>query len=103
MPLALALLIAGLTWALTHQDPQTHWDMNDIPMADALYGLGAVLLLLRFYPDFSWVSRRRALDRFVTVVNSRAMTIYLWNSVAIFCAAVIAGAWGVTAAWTMGA
>ena len=93
-----ALLMAlGLAWAFTHQDPVSGWDIDNIPVADTLYCLGAVLILLRLYPDFSWMERRVVLDKIVTVINSRAMTIYLWCNFAIFLANPILDLWSVTA------
>lgn len=99
VPVAVCLLASGVAWALTHQTVDTSWNLDNIPLADALYGLGAVLLLLRFCPDFSWMVRRPVLDKTISVINSRAMTIYLWNNVAIFCAPLALGAWSVIAAW----
>jgi peptidoglycan/LPS O-acetylase OafA/YrhL len=84
IPAAAALMAVGLTYALTHQGPGTGWDIDDIPLADTLWGTGAVLLLLRFYPDFSWMARVPVLDKAVAAINTRAMTIYLWNNPAIF-------------------
>ena len=95
----LALLVAGLAWALAHPDPVSGPDIDDVPLSDALYSLGFVLILLRFYPDFSWMARRPVLDKFVAMINARAMTIYLWSNVAIFCAYPLADAWSVTANW----
>ena len=93
-----ALLMAlGLAWAFTHQDPVSGWDIDNIPVADTLYCLGAVLILLRLYPDFSWMERRVVLDKIVTVINSRAMTIYLYGNFAIFLANPILDLWSVTA------
>ena len=92
-----ALMALGLAWAFTHPDPVTAWDIDNIPMADTLYCLGAVLILLRLYPDFSWMEKRVVLDKLVTVINSRAMTIYLWGNVAIFLSIPILDSWSVTA------
>jgi len=92
-----ALMGLGLAWAFTHQNPVTSWDIDNIPLADTLYCLGAVLILLRLYPDFSWMDRRVVLDKLVTVINSRAMTIYLWGNFAIFLGNPILDSWTVTA------
>ena len=92
-----SLMALGLAWAFTHQDPVSGWDIDNIPMADTLYCLGAVLILLRLYPDFSWMEKRVVLDKAVTVINSRAMTIYLWGNLAIFLSHPVLDAWSVTA------
>jgi peptidoglycan/LPS O-acetylase OafA/YrhL len=93
----LAVMGLGLAYALTHPDPATGYDIDNIPLADMLYCLGAVLVLLRLYPDFSWMARYPVVDRLVAVVNSRAMTIYLWGNLAIFLANPLLDLWSVTA------
>lgn len=85
VPTGLGLLAGGLAWAFTHQT-DTGWDIDNIPAASALYCLGAVLLLMRFYPSFTWMSRFPVLDGAVAMISSRAMTIYLWHNFAIFLA-----------------
>jgi peptidoglycan/LPS O-acetylase OafA/YrhL len=86
-PLLLALaadcLVAGAAWALTHPADDAGYDLNDIPLAQALYSLGFVLIVLRAGPPMGWLARIRPLDRLVTLLNSRAVTIYLWHNVAI--------------------
>ncbi|WP_158220307.1 acyltransferase, partial [Kineosporia sp. A_224] len=94
----LGLMGLGLAYAVTHPDPASGYDIDNIPLADMLYCLGAVLVLLRLYPDFSWMARHVVLDRLVAVVNSRAMTIYLWGNVAIFLSHPLLDLWSVTAA-----
>jgi peptidoglycan/LPS O-acetylase OafA/YrhL len=91
-----SLMALGLAWAFTHLDPVSSYDIDNIPMADTLYCLGAVLILLRLYPDFSWMDKRVVLDKIVTVINSRAMTIYLWGNFAIFLSNPILDLWSVT-------
>jgi len=93
-----ALLMAlGLIYAFTHQDPVSTYDIGEIPIADTLYSLGAVLILLRLYPDFTWMEKRVVLDKLVRVFNSRAMTIYLWGNFAIFLSNPLMDLWSVTA------
>lgn len=92
-----SLMALGLTWAFTHPDPITAYDLNNIPLADTLYGLGAVLILLRLYQDFSWMDQHVVLDKLVTVISSRAITIYLWGGFAIFLAKPLLDLWSVTA------
>ncbi|SHN26319.1 acyltransferase family protein [Cryptosporangium aurantiacum] len=80
----LGLVLAGVAtfWALTHQQGNSY-DFNLIPAGQAIYSFGIVLILLRFAPKFSWVGRSKALDRTITIINGRAMVIYLWHNVAI--------------------
>ncbi|MFE4650925.1 acyltransferase [Streptomyces sp. NPDC056707] len=77
-----ALLAAGAWWAFHHRVDGSY-DLDDIPLAQALWSAGFVLLLLRFRPDFSGLARHRAADRIVKVFNARAVTIYLWHEVAL--------------------
>ena len=82
VPAAGVLLAAGAAWALTHPAAELGPAIDDIPFANGLYCLGYVLLLLRFYPSVDWLQRRRVLDRLVTALNARAMTVYLWGNAA---------------------
>lgn len=82
VPAAVVLLALGTAWAVTHPAPGLGVSIDNIPMANGLYSLGYVLLLLRFYPSFDWMARRRVLDRAVSAINARAMTVYLWGNVA---------------------
>lgn len=99
---ALVLMAIGLGYALTHQSPISGYDLDEIPLAVSLWGTGAVLLLLRFYPDFSWLARIPILDKLVASINSRAMTIYLWNNPAIFLSAPLAQLFSFTRQWDDG-
>ncbi|WP_078852697.1 acyltransferase family protein [Streptomyces sp. NRRL S-1824] len=77
-----ALLAAGAWWAFHHRVDGAY-DLDDIPLAQALWSAGFVLLLLRFRPDFGGLARHRVADRIVKVFNARAVTIYLWHEVAL--------------------
>ena len=59
------------------------WDLNDVSEAQALWSLAFVLLALRWQPPMGWLARARPLDRAVTMVNARAVTVYLWHNIAI--------------------
>ncbi len=83
---ATLLVAVGVVWTVTHPDPESGPLISDIPVANTLYSLGFVLLLLRVYPDFAWVARHQWLDRLIAAINRRAMTIYLWGNVAIYLA-----------------
>ncbi|MEV1329769.1 glycosyltransferase [Micromonospora costi] len=78
---AAVCLGVGVAWMVTH--PEGGYDLNDVPLAQAFYSLGFVLLLLRARPPMAWLARIRPLDRLVTWLNSRALTIYLWHNAAI--------------------
>ncbi|HEY6797544.1 MAG TPA: acyltransferase family protein [Kineosporiaceae bacterium] len=83
---ALLLMAAGLTFAITHQQPDSGWDIDNIDVANAGYSAGAVLLLLRLYPRRTVLDRLPRLSKLVAAMNSRAMTIYLWGNLCIWAA-----------------
>ncbi|BBH69027.1 integral membrane transferase [Actinoplanes sp. OR16] len=78
--LAAVLVTAGLAWSWQHPDAG---GIKEIPVAYAVYNAGFVLFLLRWSPSMEWLTKRRFLDGWVTLINARAVTIYLWNNVAI--------------------
>ncbi|BCL30238.1 membrane protein [Streptomyces aurantiacus] len=79
-----ALLMAfGLWWASGHLGPDG-WDLNDIPLAQATWSFGFVVILLQYSPSWQELpGRLKRWDRLVTLSNSRAMTIYLWHNLLI--------------------
>jgi peptidoglycan/LPS O-acetylase OafA/YrhL len=83
--LAVACVAGGLGWAFTHPG-ENGVDLTGIPVAYALYSAGFVLALLRWSPNMAWLARVRPLNGFVSLVNNRAVTIYLWHNVAITAA-----------------
>ncbi|MGW4227949.1 acyltransferase family protein [Streptomyces sp. NPDC004980] len=82
---ALPLMAAGSWWAVRHPVDGLV-DLDDIPLAQALWSAGFVLLLLRFRPRFDGLARHPVADRIVTVFNARAVTVYLWHEVALMAA-----------------
>lgn len=84
--LALGLMALGLEWAATHLTDEG-WNLNAIPLAQALWSLGFCAVLLRLSPVWaSLPGRLRILDRGVTLVNNRAVTIYLWHNLLLVAA-----------------
>ncbi|MHC3474203.1 acyltransferase family protein [Streptomyces sp. 7R007] len=79
-----ALLMAfGLWWASGHLGPDG-WDLNDIPLAQATWSFGFVVILLQYAPSWQELPGRLARwDRLVTLSNNRAVTIYLWHNMLI--------------------
>jgi peptidoglycan/LPS O-acetylase OafA/YrhL len=65
----------AVVWAGFHPGPRG-FDLNDIPLSNALWSLAFILVLLRFSP-------RVPENRLVTVLNARALTVYLWHVPAI--------------------
>ncbi|MEU6090655.1 acyltransferase [Streptomyces sp. NPDC047085] len=76
-----ALLMAfGLWWASGHLGPDG-WDLNDIPLAQACWSFGFVVILLQYSPSWQELPGRLARwDKLVTLSNNRAVTIYLWHN-----------------------
>jgi hypothetical protein len=78
---AVGVMAAGLLWAATHLPEDTGWDLGAIPLAQALWSIGFVVLLLRISPSWSTLpGPLRAFDGAITLVNNRAITIYLWHT-----------------------
>ncbi|MFF3844816.1 acyltransferase family protein [Streptomyces sp. NPDC002328] len=81
--LAPAVGAAGLWYALGDGFRQGH-DLDDMPFAQSLWSFATVLLLLRFSPAWQeWPRRLRRWDGLITLLNSRAVTIYLWHNLCI--------------------
>lgn len=93
--LAGGALSLGAGWALLHPDELAGYDLNEIPVAQALWSVGAVLLLLRPSPSMGWLDRTPVLGRLVTLLNARAVTLYLWHEVALAAAVPVADRIGV--------
>ncbi len=79
-----ALVMAfGLWWASNHLGPDG-WDLNDIPLAQATWSFGFVVILLQYSPSWQELPGRLARwDKLVTLSNNRAVTIYLWHNLLI--------------------
>ncbi|GAA2527302.1 MULTISPECIES: acyltransferase family protein [Streptomyces] len=73
----------GLWWASNHLGPDG-WDLNDIPLAQATWSFGFVVILLQYSPSWRELpGRLKRWDRLVTLSNNRAVTIYLWHNLLI--------------------
>nr|WP_309221700.1 acyltransferase [Streptomyces sp. Act143] len=81
--MAAAVMAAGGWYALTHRTEEGY-DLGSIPLGQAFWSVGFVLLLLRFGPTGDrWVTRHRPLHATVVLLNARAVTVYLWHEVAL--------------------
>lgn len=78
VPVAVLLAGAGGAWVLTHPGPRGY-DLNDIPLGNALWSAAFILVVIGRGPAAAWVDRNRIFGRLVTVANRRALTIYLWH------------------------
>ncbi|MER6181688.1 acyltransferase [Streptomyces sp. NPDC001652] len=80
---AVLLMAFGLWWASGHLGPDG-WDLNDIPLAQATWSFGFVVILLQYSPSWQELPGRLAKwDKLVTLSNNRAVTIYLWHNMLI--------------------
>ncbi|MBU2664583.1 acyltransferase [Actinoplanes bogorensis] len=69
-----AVTAAGGALAYAHVTPGT---LQDLPFPYAVYQLAFVLVLLRWSPRITWS------PALFSLINARAVTVYLWNNVAI--------------------
>jgi peptidoglycan/LPS O-acetylase OafA/YrhL len=79
---SLVLGVAAMYWLQGHPGEEGI-DLNDVPESQALWSLAFVLLALRWTPDMGWLERSRPMAAAVTLLNARAVTIYLWHNVMI--------------------
>jgi peptidoglycan/LPS O-acetylase OafA/YrhL len=86
--LTAALGASGAYWLYTHPAPD-RFDLNEVPIARALWSLAFVLLVLRWRPGMAWLDRVRWLSAAVRVINARAVTIYLWHYPLITLAVIV--------------
>ncbi|MFD7880667.1 acyltransferase, partial [Streptomyces sp. NPDC059766] len=77
------LMAFGLWWASGHKGPDG-WDLNDIPLAQAAWSFGFVVILLQYSPSWQELPGPLARwDKLITLSNNRAVTIYLWHNLLI--------------------
>ncbi|MFD5143754.1 acyltransferase [Streptomyces sp. NPDC058401] len=91
-------MVAGLWYLETRPvDPTEATDIESWPIAQALWSLGFVAILLHVSP--SWEQWPRALERWnglVSLLNARAVSVYLWHQTALVVAIpLIDPLWGV--------
>jgi peptidoglycan/LPS O-acetylase OafA/YrhL len=79
-PVAVACAALGVLWTARHGGVE---GIEDSPIGYGLYSLGFTLLLMRWSPLMAWLTRRPSLNGLVNFCNARAVTIFLWNNVAI--------------------
>jgi peptidoglycan/LPS O-acetylase OafA/YrhL len=92
--LAAVAAVLGAAWFLTHPGPRGY-DLNDIRLGDGLWSTAFVLLVLGLAPaGVRFVDRLPRVGRAVTVLNSRAVTIYLWHMPLVVGFAAVFGALG---------
>ena len=88
--LAASCVAGALAWWLA--SPGEGGGIADLPLAYAIFSAGFTLALLRWSPPMGWLGRAPIADGLVTLVNARAVTIYLWHNVTITVALAAADA-----------
>ncbi|MGC5032635.1 acyltransferase family protein [Micromonospora sp. DT229] len=79
VPIVLTLAAVGGAWILSHPGPRGY-DLNDNPLGNALWSAAFILVVLGRAPSSAeWVDRNAVFGRAVTVLNRRALTVYLWH------------------------
>ncbi|GAA2706810.1 acyltransferase [Micromonospora olivasterospora] len=79
VPVALVLGAVGGAWIVTHPGPRGY-DLNDNHLGNALWSAAFILVVLGRAPATAvWVDRNALFSRAVTVLNRRALTVYLWH------------------------
>ncbi|MCX5009675.1 acyltransferase [Streptomyces sp. NBC_00555] len=82
------IMVAGFWYLQTRPvDPTVPTDIESWPIAQALWSLGFVAILLHVSP--SWEQWPRPLERWnglVSLINARAVSIYLWHQAALVVA-----------------
>ncbi len=83
------MMALGFLWAIPDLE-DTGWDLNNIAGADGLWALGFCAMLLRVSPSWQSLPRPiRILDKPVTLINNRAVTIYLWHTLLLVVTVII--------------
>ena len=99
--LAGGAMLLGAAWTLVHPDETAGYDLNEIVPGQALYSVGAVLLLLRPAPSMRWLDRTPVLGGLVTLLNARAVTVYLWHEIALVLAVPVDDRLGLESTWAL--
>jgi peptidoglycan/LPS O-acetylase OafA/YrhL len=86
--LVTVLATAGGYYLFTHP-AYDGFDLNEVPIARTMWSLAFVMLVLRFDPAMAWLDRIRPLSGAVTLINARAVTVYLWHYPLISVAIVL--------------
>jgi peptidoglycan/LPS O-acetylase OafA/YrhL len=84
--IAVALGGAALVWsARVSGDPLSLTD----PLAEMLWGIPFVLVALRIRTNLEWLDRVPGASAAITVLNARAVTIYVWHLPMLFAAGAL--------------
>ncbi|WP_245703135.1 acyltransferase family protein [Streptomyces lushanensis] len=81
--LAAFTMAFALWWASGHLTDEG-WNLDEIPLAQAMWSLGFCAILLQYSPSWRELPGRLGqFDTVITLANNRAVTIYLWHNLLI--------------------
>ncbi|QXE36610.1 acyltransferase [Streptomyces sp. GMY02] len=81
--LAAFTMAFALWWASGHLTEEG-WNLDEIPLAQAMWSLGFCAILLQYAPSWRTLPGKLAqFDSTITLANNRAVTIYLWHNLVI--------------------
>ncbi|GAA0689253.1 acyltransferase [Kitasatospora atroaurantiaca] len=76
----------GFWWATSHPT-EDGYDLDSIPFAQAVWSFGFVLMLLQLSPSWtSWPPKLERWNGLISLLNARAVTVYLWHIPALIAA-----------------
>ncbi|MGW6705569.1 acyltransferase family protein [Streptomyces sp. NPDC054956] len=80
------VMVAGYWWYTSRPvlDPTEVGDLENVPIAQAIWSFGFVLLLLHLSPTWEqWPARLERWNGLISLLNARAVSVYLWHTLAL--------------------
>ncbi|MEV8096209.1 acyltransferase family protein [Kitasatospora sp. NPDC085879] len=80
------IMVAGYWWYVSRPelDPTEIGDLEGVPIAQAVWSFGFVLLLLHLSPSWErWPRRLEPFNGIISLLNARAVSVYLWHTLAL--------------------
>ncbi|WP_267882321.1 acyltransferase family protein [Streptomyces sp. NRRL B-24484] len=80
------VMVAGYWWYVSRPalDPTEVGDLEGVPIAQAVWSFGFVLLLLHLSPSWEqWPRRLEPFNGIISLLNARAVSVYLWHTLAL--------------------
>ncbi|MGW2398275.1 acyltransferase family protein [Kitasatospora sp. NPDC001664] len=80
------VMLAGFWWYTSRPviDPTEVTDLESVPVGQAIWSFGFVLLLLHLSPSWKeWPPRLERWNGLISLLNARAVSVYLWHTLAL--------------------
>ncbi|WP_405019658.1 acyltransferase [Kitasatospora sp. NBC_00070] len=80
------IMLAGYWWLSSRpvEDPTEIGDLEGVPIAQAVWSFGFVLLLLHLSPSWqNWPGPLQRWNGLISLLNARAVSVYLWHTMAL--------------------